>query len=517
MRCDGARPACGQCLRANRGDDCEYSDGFGPTASQVLEQEVARLESRIAELESSTSTSLTLHDPYESFRRAQGRHLSTQSLQHHGQIPPHVSQTLMRYFFQHASEVGFFLHVPRFLQGVHNPPPSGHPIHMTVLLDIIYLLGAQFSNDSQLRAQQTGFLTRALQNLPSAMSRSNATAIIYVLQAEILLSYYFFDNSRSLEGAYHSNAAISIVFACKLHMIRSSRSLTVAANVAGGPEYPLRPPSDNIEEGERINAFWATFILDKCWAAARGSSSAFSDDESRGTQIDVPWPLDIARYENHPLPVNLRGMRTVQTFFNNASSDNGEQGIFSMLAKAAFLFERATRLASQWASADNAFQTRFLYLENRIEQFKQALPSIERVDPARLDVIRSLLLVHTLCHCATIKLHTPLDQNDITINSRTLQAAVSAVRVLQLVNVNGITYINPILANLWTTITQVIILGVRTSRSANTVGTSAPALPDQRMLLASMNLVQLAMERCAERSPSIRHQRTAIQQSLIGV
>lgn len=161
-------------------------------------------------------------------------------------------------------------------------------------------------------------------------------------------------------------------------------------------------------------------------------------------------------------------MRTVQTFFNNASSDNGEQGIFSMLAKAAFLFERATRLASQWASgkyqsdepfpscctdhiqADNAFQTRFLYLENRIEQFKQALPSIERVDPARLDVIRSLLLVHTLCHCATIKLHTPLDQNDITINSRTLQAAVSAVRVLQLVNVNGITYINPILAvSLW--------------------------------------------------------------------
>ena len=62
QRCDGARPTCGQCVRAEVGD-CEYTDA-GPTASQILEQNVAQLEARIKELtEGNPMDSITLHRP----------------------------------------------------------------------------------------------------------------------------------------------------------------------------------------------------------------------------------------------------------------------------------------------------------------------------------------------------------------------------------------------------------------------------------------------------------------------
>lgn len=79
-RCDGAKPACGQCIRADRSEDCEYTDGPGPTQTQMLEQEVDRLQGRIAELENSTASPLTLHDPYANF------HSTSQALSQPGSL-----------------------------------------------------------------------------------------------------------------------------------------------------------------------------------------------------------------------------------------------------------------------------------------------------------------------------------------------------------------------------------------------------------------------------------------------
>ena len=61
QRCDGAKPACSQCIRSHA-EDCEYTDG-GPTASQILERSVAELEARIRELEGGDAAVL-LHDPH---------------------------------------------------------------------------------------------------------------------------------------------------------------------------------------------------------------------------------------------------------------------------------------------------------------------------------------------------------------------------------------------------------------------------------------------------------------------
>ena len=66
QKCDGAKPACQQCTKAKKGDGCEYDDGKGKTRTQLMREHIARLESRIKELETSEQTSppITLFDPH---------------------------------------------------------------------------------------------------------------------------------------------------------------------------------------------------------------------------------------------------------------------------------------------------------------------------------------------------------------------------------------------------------------------------------------------------------------------
>lgn len=66
QRCDGAKPACQQCVRAKKADGCEYDDGKGKTRTQLMREHIARLELRVKELEGleHSSPAVTLFDPH---------------------------------------------------------------------------------------------------------------------------------------------------------------------------------------------------------------------------------------------------------------------------------------------------------------------------------------------------------------------------------------------------------------------------------------------------------------------
>ena len=192
---------------------------------------------------------------------------------------------------KHAREFGFFLDINRFLDVYSRNPRSSS---IAILLNVIYLLGAKLSSAGVPQVQNTeqAFLGNALHYLQTALPEEPRNGI-YVMQAEVLLANYFFNGNRHLEGIWHTNAAVSIATASGLHLIRSNRHSQNAAN-----SYRLPPPADALEEGERINGFWTVFILDRCWAIATGSAPAFTDNESLGTQIDTPWPMDLSAYRN---------------------------------------------------------------------------------------------------------------------------------------------------------------------------------------------------------------------------
>ena len=133
-----------------------------------------------------------------------------------------------------------------------------------------------------------------------------------------------------------------------------------------------------------------------------------------------------------------------------------------MHAKAAALYDQAARLASHIESsrarlfyslgydaltsilANPSTQQRIVGIDARIESFKRSIPPLDRVDPNRPDVLRSLAVVHLLTRCALIKLHMPL-MNEPGSNERAISATRSIVGILRGLGTSGIDVVNPIM------------------------------------------------------------------------
>lgn len=101
------------------------------------------------------------------------------------------------------------------------------------------------------------------------------------LQAEILLSQYFFHCNRLLEGRFHASAAMSLAVLCNLP---NGLSETAA-------QARLPPPIDVVEQDERREAWLATLTLDKTWAVALSVPSPLVQKEENvvPSQADSPW------------------------------------------------------------------------------------------------------------------------------------------------------------------------------------------------------------------------------------
>jgi hypothetical protein len=117
------------------------------------------------------------------------------------------------------------------------------------------------------------------------------------IQAEVLLSLYFFRAGRFLEGKYHCSAAVSMIMGTRMHKIRSMHDLQMPPYTSLGETISLPHPADAIEEGERIIGFWTVYALHNCWSSALGSPMPLPF-EAHGAQIDTPWPLDVDQYEH---------------------------------------------------------------------------------------------------------------------------------------------------------------------------------------------------------------------------
>ncbi|KAH8112455.1 hypothetical protein DFH11DRAFT_1785696 [Phellopilus nigrolimitatus] len=416
MKCDGARPYCTQCIRGNRADDCEYTDGQGRTHTQVLEENVALLQARIQELEAPdlSKRPILLHDPYETSRQA-GSSASSRSMPSNpGQTfpapvrfgsapdvrswwefeepPAQISDMLVAAFLPHASSLGFVLSATRFRAGLSLPvlhPGRPHP----ALFHVVYLWALRLSNSPDLMQHENLYLQRAILALQDALSSGggnlDGSAIaqrrMHAMQAEILLAQYFFSLGRLLEGRYHANAAVTLSVSCGLHRISRSPgpafsriSFGSSANLGTGL-FELAAPRDALE-------------LDRCWSVALGAPCVLADDGVLGTQINTPWPREVNEYEQmNDAPSAIEtGSRTVQNFLTGQSVQHQE--------------------ASSAPEAQAPIQTDVQTLARTTTSFARSLTPLDQLaaqivdfsaDPDA-DARQTLLVVHGLAHAAMI-------------------------------------------------------------------------------------------------------------------
>ncbi|KAJ7726677.1 Zn(2)-Cys(6) binuclear cluster domain-containing protein [Mycena maculata] len=460
VKCDAKKPICTPCVRFIGGSlhDCEYTE-MGLAQSQVLEEQISIVESRIQELRQPKEmrTSVGLHNPYQPSSSSGSSNpqfdLVTPRPGHYS--PPNLAsrprslgllQTLINSFLKYAPRIGFFLSPQLFEALSSGAAPS--QIASPALLDAIYLWGSHLSRSEKLAEHEPSFLSDALRSAAATLSTAHCSkAVIHAIQAEMLIAQYFFRNARILEGKYHASVAVSISLSSGLHKIRSSDARDSTRPTVDS----LSPAANALEEGERINAFWAVLTLNNCWFAADGSPA---DVSYAAHGVDTPWPLDIGSYTEDSRLLPFQSSATIDNFLTNFPDRGGS--LPALHAKAGVVFEQASRLAARYTESTalgnrTTNSDEFSKLDGVIEAFKRTLPRI------RPDATQPLVLViHTLAHVATIQLHNPFSMKSSTSRSRAGSAAMAVVTLLRQMNVREFGYIDAIVGTLWTAACQVL-------------------------------------------------------------
>jgi hypothetical protein len=137
---------------------------------------------------------------------------------------------------------------------------------------------------------EDAFLFHATSELAQSLASGQ---IMYVLQAHVLLGSYALARGNFLTGQNHVSKAASL----------ARLSLNLAHEIPlTGPHgarstvldpVSLQLPAEalgQIDEGERVNAFWTIFSLEKIWGVALGYPLGRSGG-GNGVHIQPPWSL----------------------------------------------------------------------------------------------------------------------------------------------------------------------------------------------------------------------------------
>jgi len=354
----------------------------------------------------------------------------------------------------------------------------------------MFLLAAKFSANPSLRQFESRFMARTTEAIAVALERSDR--LVNVVQAQCLMAFYLYSSGRLLEGFMHSSAAARLAIGLDLHKIvsldpknpnstnaasqdpeREKQQASVANPATSSQLNILPPPVDMVELGERINAFWMAFNVDRAWAVATGMPIAFSDGEHVRTQIETVWPRSMADYENGTVSDN--DYATLKDLYPTPQAGPPPKPLIprqesteTLRAKAIALFERASRLSaglSTTRGVNESFWVEFRNVEYAIHRFSLTLPSVRHSTPVGTTsprpggdaVDHGLAFVHTLTYVATIQLHHVFAYMDATSHDKCLVAAGGALAVLRDLGEADARLLDPVLGTAWMCVADTLV------------------------------------------------------------
>ncbi|KAJ7167001.1 hypothetical protein C8R46DRAFT_1219378 [Mycena filopes] len=505
-KCDGVRVVCGPCSKYPTGhEDCEYSED-GPTLSQVLEDEIARVQRRIEELEghgecSSSSKSVSRlsaasertpkppRPPVLSYFYSQESAImstAVKSLQM--ELPFVVLQGLVHNFLHNAPAFGFFLPVAPFHDAILSSSTTNHDHFPPVLMNVLYLWGIHLAHDTRLAPYEPVFLAHALRSTSHPDFGSHLGGLLHAIQAAVLLAHYFVRTARWVEARYQIGVAVALALGGGLHRVCGSSEDDGMLDVNLGPEEG---------ECERIDALWAVLNLNNCWASAGGAASNVSYSDEAGVRIDTPWPREVDGYLESPRALPRRSEGTVRTFLSGLPDDATSDA--ALLAKATILYAEASRMGAHYR-ATGVSPKYAASLDQLLDALKSGLPPVQS---------RRMLVVHMLCHGATIQLHNSMTKEYLASRARCLVAARAVVDILLKTAILELGVLDPILAPLWTSVCLVFLAEI----ARQDAGNEGRAIG---VLTESLDIVVAAMQVSAPGWPLMTAQLDVVRQAYEG-
>lgn len=349
LRCDGAKPFCTICVKANR--ECKYEKPVTRPVYIVLQERLALLEQRFQTLReeaallppgsqsnleltgSSAATSATVGasnitagsgttDAFDAMAMAMNQPLynAAGGRWYNAEILAAPSRNFMiNVFLQHHESLPFDFHVPTFIARLHsaNPAERPHP----AIIEAMYLMACYFvsrgslssphplalevSTDPGVELPQLAelphleehFLRRARNALVDSLSFSDR--LMDFLRGSILVTQYLYLRGRFLEG-YHIHAgAAHLTLSCGLHRLSSqvfSADSAPGVQFAGLGAVLLPPPTNQLEVAERITTFWMIYFCDKMSSICAGFFGALPGE---GDGVDAITTVFPRRFEEH--------------------------------------------------------------------------------------------------------------------------------------------------------------------------------------------------------------------------
>ncbi|KAJ7021305.1 Zn(2)-Cys(6) binuclear cluster domain-containing protein [Mycena alexandri] len=558
IKCDGHKPICSQCMRSpGTAEDCEYPLE-GRSRTQQLEETIKKLQSRIGELEATANdgrSSILLHEPYDAgdvpfmalemsgfldswstpgsvdstspTTRVNSPTSSSSSSSLVLEEPPSkLTEGLVDAFLENFSQVGFFLDPVNFRQSALLGLPFGHYERPSpALLSAVYMWGSRLSQAPRHPVyNDDAFLLCTLQNIHQDLGGNHPHRVMHSIQAEVLLSIYYLTLGRPVEGIYHSSAAVSLAISAGLHLIKSS--LLTLQPCFGVLETPFPPPTDGLEEGERINAFWTVVVVNNYWVAAHGSPSAIPYHD---TPIDTPWPLElgdyaasVSRFSSHLMP-SAAPTPQYQQLFDGMAGGGGSTvtrflagfnvdgfSALALLSKASILLERAITLSTRYS--DHSDAAAFDSLDLLLEQFEASLPlAIELQRAVEMSKWHSLLITQTLTHAAIIRLHAHRIHSSEVSRGKYRTAARAVVHLINNTDFSSKSrHIDPIIGILWATVSEVFVAELSNMRNFGMVGRLTQQHQD---LVSCIETILSTMRVFSSTSPLIEYFSNRIQQA----
>ncbi|KAA1474255.1 hypothetical protein DENSPDRAFT_840834 [Dentipellis sp. KUC8613] len=460
--------------------------------------------------DASSSTSFADDYRFASFER--GEDLTTD-----------VASQLLDAFFAHSSQLGWFMHADRFCNALLQLPEGHIDRPIPALANAVYLLGTTIlrQSSSDILVDESVFLSRALCTIGASLAGTSSHQAVQVIQAHILLAMYHYQVGLYIEGRHQSNSAASLAMVCGFHQIRSAKAPNNLLSFVDITPLKLAEPRDQVDEGERINGMWAVFTIDCCWAVAFGAPLIIANSDTSGSQIDTPWPLDMETYERGPVYPNFRSHGTLRNFLAGISAswpwENHSQ--LAQLGAASALFNRATYVASCWAPGVTdmtAFYSSFVSLDQRIEDFKSQLISLDNLEGTTTEIVRNMHSIHLLAAAASIQLHSAFSQQNAVSRVKCFVSAEAIVLANEVSQAHEFFIINPMLGIVWAVACQVFIRELVFVRSVP-LG-MAPLQPEHDAdARVSLDKLLATMSVFASDNAYIHHQLGRVQQELIGL
>ncbi|KAF8352231.1 hypothetical protein F5887DRAFT_1068571 [Amanita rubescens] len=352
-----------------------------------------------------------------------------------------TSSFLLERFVEYREHCWFYSDVQRLQKSLQSHGVTDDCPH-PALLNAVFLLACHFSRSSFCSKLEPLFLARTLHQIAIALDRTDR--LVDIVQATCLLAIYFYLNCQISDGYRQAFSAVRLATALGLHQIDITR--------VGISTHLWVDPKEEQQQGQKIHAFWQTYMVDRYWSTVYNLQSALPEFCGLCERITTPLPETAETLDSI---LTLKG-RHPHVSIRQPSSFPQSSPLSTSTLKilAAGLYEKTHRLCNASPDEKNsAYWSECQAAEYDVQWFLAVLPRHE-IWPASSSMFDvDVFTLWTLIHVSNMHL-----QQALKLTGEMLRSGFSVLAMLRHLEQDDYQLLDPIICACWYHVAKVFAI-----------------------------------------------------------